>query len=78
MIDSSIPGKRYWWEEYRCVYSGLYTGEQENGNYVLVRRNGEAWNVGGEFLYANQDELIKDVLAKRRMKYKNLIFRDKK
>jgi len=36
------PGKRYWFRDRGCIYSGLYGGETAPiGNAVLYRRNGD-------------------------------------
>lgn len=53
-----ISGKRYWFRDRECIYSGLYGGEidEHNGNAILQRRNGDRWSIPLKDLYATSRE----------------------
>lgn len=55
-----ITGKRYWW--YINNYenkkkSGLFTGVfADNGNAILITKNGETWSIQKKDLRINKNE----------------------
>lgn len=57
MEKKLIPGKRYWFRNGNCIYSGLFGGEiNEQKCAVLHRRNGDEWAIPLEHVYATAKE----------------------
>lgn len=74
-MKNIVKGKRYWFKDRSCVYSGLYARDDDKRNdcIILVRRNGDEWSIKKKDLFESKEKLLESVEYK-----KHLIFCDRK